>query len=74
MWAFLPAQLRPFFHTTAYPTAPFSSRDPSVQSTSPGWEAALLASCSAYSASAMEMLECLPGSRTRQGVERQDAK
>jgi len=47
MWAFLPAQLRPNFHTTAHPAAPFSSHDQSSQSTSPGWETAPIASCSA---------------------------
>jgi len=56
MWTFLPAHLLPFLHTTAYPVPPFSSRDPTVQSTSPGWESALLASCSAHYASAMETL------------------
>ena len=42
---FQPGPILSLFHATAYPTAPFSSRHPSVQSTSPGWESALAPPC-----------------------------
>jgi len=36
MWHLIPSQVCPFFHTTAYPVAPSSIRDPSVNIVSPG--------------------------------------
>jgi len=52
MWVLWPFQEGPFFHTTAYPVAPFSSRDPSVKIVSPG-RLARLASFVAASTSSM---------------------
>jgi len=36
MWVLMPFQVWPFFRTTAYPAAPSSIRDPSVNMASPG--------------------------------------
>jgi len=48
MWALMPSQGWPFFHTTVYLAAPSSIRDPSVNIVSPGraFSASTLASAS----------------------------